>query len=196
MASEPQAATVKTGPPEPSRPMTAEELLRLPDDGHRYELIKGELRMMSPAGFEHGRVAIRVGALLDEDVRKNDLGSTCGAETGFLLCRDPDTVLAPDAAFVKKERLEGLEDTRGYLPFAPELAVEVISPSDSFTEVEEKARTWLQAGTRMVLVVDPTPRVVYIYRGAGRTATLTEQDTLEADDVVPGWRVPVRELFV
>ena len=195
MASHPQATTVKGQPPDVKTPMTAEELLRLPDDGHRYELIEGELRMMSPAGSRHGRAAMRVGSMLDQHVRARRLGTVYAAETGFLLSRDPDTVRAPDAAFVSTERLARVPETDGYLEVPPDLVVEVISPSDRFTEVEEKVQAWLKAGTRLVLVVDPSTRTVYVYHGAGRVTVLTEEDTLDAGDVVPGWRVPVREFF-
>jgi len=150
---------------------------------------------MSPAGGDHGRVAMRIGSLLDQHVRRSGSGTVFAAETGFILSRDPDTVLAPDVAFVSSERLAGLKDTSGYLELAPDLAVEVISPTDTFTEVEKKASIWLQAGTRMVLLVDPAARSVYVYRGRKQVVALDESDELEADDVVPGWRVLVGTFF-
>jgi Uma2 family endonuclease len=180
---------------EQQKRMTAEEFLRRPDDGNRYELIEGVLTMMSPVGGDHCEVVAAVTQLLRGHVKQNRLGKVYAGEPGFLLARDPDTVRAPDVAFVSDDRLAKLTDTSGFLETSPDLAVEVISPSDSFSYVEEKARMWLDAGTRMVLLVDPASRTVYVYRGSGRVATLSEQDTLDAGEAVPGWKVPVREFF-
>ena len=181
--------------PHPGVPLTAEQLLELPDQGRRYELVRGELRMMSPGGFQHGRIAARVVSLLEQHVRQHQLGAVCGAETGFLLSRNPDTVLAPDAAFVNWERLAPHEQSTGYLPLAPDLVVEVISPQDRFSQVEEKARRWLAAGTRLVLLVDPGQQRVHVLRDPRQVIVLAEDELLDATDVVPGWQVPVRELF-
>src|SRR2546427_815931 len=137
------------------RLMTADELLRLSDDGCRHELIGGELRTMPPAGFEHGWVAVRGISSLEAHVRAADLGAVLTSETGFLLTRQPDTVRAPDAAFVTRERLQATGVVPGYWPGAPDLAVEVVSPSDLYTDVEEKVAEWLEHGARMVVVLNP-----------------------------------------
>lgn len=176
-------------------PTTAEDLWDLPDDGMRRELVHGELRVMTPAGFEHGRVAATVGVLLGMHVRATGAGVTLGAETGFVLARDPDTVRAPDAAFVSRERTEAVGRTMKYWPGAPNLAVEVVSPDDSFREVEEKALDWLAAGTVAVLVLDPERRTATVYRAPGGAQVHTVADTLDLTDAVPGWRVAVAELF-
>lgn len=180
-----------------TEPMSAEELLRLPDDGFRHELVKGKLRKMVPAGNEHGYVAGEMFGELRSYVKANDLGRTCAAETGFRLASDPDTVRAPDAAFVSRERLEGAGRVRGYWPGAPDLVVEVVSPNDRHAEVQEKALAWLDAGCRMVLVVDPggAQRTITVYRSRTDIRILTGDDTLDGADVVPGWRLPVAELF-
>ena len=175
--------------------MTAEELLRLPDDGYRYELVRGELRKMAPAGYLHGRVAINVTTPLDRHVRVHDLGVVCAAETGFKLASNPDTVRAPDVAFIRRERVQEVGDAEGYWPGAPDLAVEVISPSDTFADVQEKVFDWLQAGTRMVILVMPRKRAVTVYRSLADMMMLTEHDMLDGGDVVSGWKIPVRELF-
>lgn len=174
---------------------TAEELLRMPDDGFRHELVRGELRRMLPSGYEHGKIAMEIGWRLAQHVRAHNLGVICAAETGFVVATNPDTVRAPDVAFVSRERVEATGDVQGYWPGAPDLAVEVVSPGDTYTEVEEKALDWLDAGTRMVAVADPRKPTVTVYRSHDDITILTEEDTLNAGDVVPGWAMPVGELF-
>src|SRR5688572_2615564 len=127
--------------------MTADQLAALPDDGQRHELVAGELRTMSPSGGGHGRLAARFTISLGQHVRAHHLGEVLAAETGFLLATDPDTVRAPDVAFVSSERAGPLGDVMGYWPVAPDLVVEVISPNDRYTEVKEKVATWLEHGT-------------------------------------------------
>ena len=178
-----------------TRPTTADELLRMPEDGFRYELIAGELRKMTPAGGKHGRIAMRTGRSLANHVESNDLGAVYAAETGFRIASTPDTVRAPDAAFVRKERADELGEIEGFLPGAPDLAVEVVSPGDTYSEVVEKAFDWLEAGSRLVVVVDPRRRSVTLYRSRDDIRILAGDDVLDGGDVVPGWRVPVRELF-
>jgi Uma2 family endonuclease len=175
--------------------ITAEELLRMPDDGRRYELVQGELRTMAPAGHPHGRIAMRIAWPLAQHVEERGLGNVYAAETGFLLARNPDTVRAPDAAFVRRERLEEVGETEGYWPGAPDLAVEVVSPGDAYTEVEGKVAEWLRAGTQMVIVVDPSNRTVKVHRSLTDVAALTEDHVIDGADVVQGWRLPVRRLF-
>jgi Uma2 family endonuclease len=177
------------------REITAEELLRMPDDGFRYELVRGELRRMTPAGNVHGRIAMRVSWPLARHVEENRLGAVYAAETGFRIGRDPDTVRAPDVAFISQERLEAVGEVEGYWPGAPDLAVEVISPGDSYVEVEEKVFDWLDAGTRMVLTVNPRNRSVTVYRSLDDIAVLTERDVLHGGEVVPGFRLAVQEVF-
>ncbi len=195
MSSQPTTQVENSSSTEESRLVTADDLLSLSDDGKRYELIEGVLHMMSPAGFEHGRVAARIASLLDAHVRETSLGAVCGAETGFVVSRNPDTVRAPDAAFVAWSKLERIGETDRYLDVPPDLAVEVVSPNDRFSAVETKARMWLDAGTRLVLLVIPSNRRVHVLRSPSQVMILTEQDILEADDVVPGWRVLVKEFF-
>ena len=178
-----------------SQLITAEDLLRMPDDGFRYELVRGELRKMTPAGHQHGRIAINVTLPLAQHVRAHNLGTVYAAETGFRLAADPDTVRAPDVAFIRRDRVEAVGDVQGYWPGAPDLAVEVISPSDTYTEVEEKLFDWLDAGARLVIAVNPRQHTVTVYRSRADIVQLTEDDTLDGGDVVPGWSLPVREVF-
>ncbi len=170
----------------------------MPDDGMRHELVRGELRTMTPPGFEHGRVALRLGRLLDVHAEQTGSGVAVG-ETGFVLAkgagRQLETVRAPDAAFVSKERAEKAGRTVKYWPGAPDFAVEVVSPGDSFHEVQEKALEWLAAGTVAVLVLDPDRRSATVYRGQGDAHVHGVEDTLDLGDAVPGFSVTVAELF-
>jgi Uma2 family endonuclease len=175
--------------------MTADELWRLPDDGQRHELVAGELRTMAPSGSQHGRVTVRVTVPLGQHVEAHELGVVFGAETGFWIAENPDTVRAPDVAFGRRERAEAIGDVTGYWPGAPDLAVEVISPSDLYTELDEKVAMWLERGARMVLVVNPRRRTVAVHRPGGQVRLLAESDEIDSEDVVPGWKLPVRELF-
>ena len=176
-------------------PVTADQLLRMPDDGFRYELVAGELRKMVPAGWRHARVAGRLHVLLGGYVEGHNLGDIFGADPGFLLSRDPDTVRAPDIAFMRKDRLAGDEPEEAFWPGAPDLAVEVVSPSDTTGEVDEKVRAWLDAGVGMVWVVNPKWRSVTVYRSVANITTLTEDDELSGEDVVPGFRCRVGDIF-
>lgn len=175
--------------------ITAEELLSMPDDGFRYELVTGELRRMPPAGSEHGYVAINIGTSLNDHARTTGLGRVYAAETGFKLASDPDTVRAPDVAFVSRERVERAGRVVGFWPGAPDVAVEVVSPGDTHAQVVEKALAWLEAGCRMVLAVDPERRTVTVYRSLEEIRMLTQDDVIDGADVVPGWKLPVADIF-
>jgi len=175
--------------------MTADELLAMPDDGWRYELVKGELRRMPPPGDQHGWVGMNLGGPLHTFVKENKLGVVYLAETGFKLESDPDTVRAPDVAFVRQERVQETGPLQGYRFGAPDLVVEVLSPRDTIREVEEKVWEWLMAGARMVWVVSPKLRTVTVYRSLTDIVTLTEKDTLDGGDVVPGFKIRVGDIF-
>ena len=175
--------------------VTAEELLNMADDGYRYELVKGELVKMAPAGHGHGVLAMELSWRLAQHVSANSLGQVCTAETGFRIASNPDTVRAPDAAFIRRDRAEEIGQVEGYWPGAPDLAVEVISPSDRYTEVQAKVLDWLNAGTRMVVVVNPRDQTATVHRSLTDIVILTRNDILEGSDVVPGWTLPLEELF-
>ena len=175
--------------------MTADELLTLPGGEFRYELVKGELKKMSPAGHHQGKIIIRLTVPLAEHVKANQLGEIYAAETGFKLESAPDTVRAPDIAFITKERVEEVGETRGYWPGAFDLAVEVLSPDDRLSEVEEKVSEWLIAGTRQVWVVSPKLHTVTIYASSGNIQVLTEKEILTGGDVISGFALPVAEIF-
>lgn len=177
------------------RPVTAEDLLALPDDGLLRELVDGEVIVTPPPGEEHGAVAAQILIELGSHVFAHDLGIVHAAGTGFRVAQDPDTVLAPDAAFVSRERIEQAAIGKGYRAGAPDLAMEVVSPGDTFAKVEAKVTRWLGAGCRMVVVVNPERRAATVYRSRDDIVLLTEGDVLDGGDVVPGWTLPLREIF-
>lgn len=173
--------------------MTAEELFNLPDDGyHRYELIKGELLTMSPASDQHGHVTMNLSGLLYIHVKGNDLGRLLAADTGFKLESKPDTVLAPDLAFIARERAGTPSELFRLGP--PDLAVEVRSPGDRKGKIERKTALWLELGARSVWNVDPRERTVEVCHSSGERKIFHESDEL-VDDTVPGFRVPVSKIF-
>lgn len=174
---------------------TAEQLAALPDDGHRYELVEGVLRMMSPAGGRHGRIGGKLYRRIANHVEQHRLGETYAAETGFLLRQNPDTVRAPDAAFVSSARLGANADYPGYLPLAPDLVAEVMSPGDRRSEADHKARDWLAAGVRVVLVVDPQHASIRVHR-PGNAPVEQVEGLLDLRDVIPGFQLDVAELFL
>ena len=176
--------------------VTADELLAMPTGmGKRYELVAGELRIMSPAGWRHGSVISRLGARLANHVEQHDLGITFGAETGFKLATNPDTVRAPDASFIAKEHIPQREPKDGFWPGAPDLAVEVLSPNDRTREVDEKIEAWLAAGCAAVWIVDPKLETVTIYLSRTDVQVKTAGEVLQGDPVVPGFSCVVDELF-
>ncbi len=183
--------------------MTAEQLMRLPGRGKRYELKRGELLMMTPAGALHGRVAMALGALLHVYASQHRLGQVFAAETGFKIHVDPDTVRAPDIAFVAKERVPPAGVPRGYWELAPDLVVEVVSPNDPSTssgcdsaaDVQDKIEEWLNAGVRRVWVVYPDTQTIHICRSLKEVNVLKPGDRLDGEDVLPGFSCTVEEIF-
>ena len=176
--------------------LTAEDLWEMPDDGYRYELVKGVLQKMPPAGFEHGSRAMGIGWRLAQYVSENRLGYVLAAETGFVISRNPDTVRAPDAAFVRQSALDRRGIPRSYWEGAPDLAVEVISPGDTYTEVAEKVDEWLNAGSAMVWVIDPRRETIGLYRSVEDFTILSGDDILDGGDVVEGFQCRVGDIFV
>ncbi|HEY4328444.1 MAG TPA: Uma2 family endonuclease [Phycisphaerae bacterium] len=175
--------------------LTAEELLNLPPDNMRHELVKGELTTTPPTSGEHGVRSFNIAALLSTYLRGKDVGVGVGAETGFVIARNPDTVRAPDCAFIQKARIPATGIPQKYWPGAPDLAVEILSPSDSASEVLEKIDEWLDAGTRLVWVVDPEKQNVRVYAPGRKPLILRMPDTLDGEDVLPGLRLKVADIF-
>jgi Uma2 family endonuclease len=173
--------------------MTADQLLTLPGEGRR-ELVEGVLCEMGPAGGDHGIVAAEIGGLLRE-YRQQHGGRSFAAETGFLLARNPDTVRAPDAAYVGRERTRAVERSPGFWPGPPDLAAEVVSPGDTHTDVHEKALAWVSAGCKVVLVVDPIARHVTRYRATDDVATFSDEQTVDCATAMPGFTPTVATLL-
>jgi Uma2 family endonuclease len=166
--------------------MTAEDLLRLNLPNKRTELVRGILVVREPAGYQHGDVAARLVVAIANHVNAHGLGRVFAAETGFTLTRSPDTVRAPDVAFITATRLPD-PPPRGFAELAPDLAVEVLSPDDRPGEVLAKVADWLNAGTRLVWVVDPVRVIARVYRADGSESVLSETDALRGEDLLPGF---------
>lgn len=175
---------------------TADEFLHMPkEETWRCELVEGVIIKMSPAGIEHGAIRVNIAFLLAQHVKANKLGVVLAAETGYKVASDPDTVLAPDASFIRQQEFERVGMTKKFWPGAPDLAVEVMSPDDSVRKTDEKAKAWLAHGARMVWVVNPNRRTISVYRPGADAVILTMSDSLDGEAVVPGFRCDVKEIF-
>lgn len=174
--------------------LTAEDLPYVMPDEERCELVAGELIREPLPGEEHGLVAASVVARLVELVREHRLGRAY-SETGFVLARDPDTVRGPDAAFVSAERSAATVRRGPFFEGAPDLAVEVLSPGNTVREVATKVREYCASGARAVWVIDPGARKVTIHRPGRAPETCSRTDTLDGGEVLPGFRLPVAEIF-
>lgn len=166
--------------------VTAEELLHMSIPDKHVELVRGVLVVREPPGGRHGRVAMNVAVELSTHVRARQLGVVYAAETGFTLSRRPDTVRAPDVAFISPDRLPSPEPI-GYPELGPDLVVEVLSPGDRPGEVLAKIADWISAGTALVWVIDPARRIARVYRADGSEAIVTADQALDGEDVVPGF---------
>jgi Uma2 family endonuclease len=175
--------------------MTADELLVMPNTRFGYELIRGKLKEYMPTGMLHGIIATKIGSHLSFFVEENDLGVVLAAETGFNIFQNPDTVRAPDSAFVSKEKLKKYGFTEKFFPAAPDLAVEVVSPSDRKKDIESKVRDYLEAKVKLVWIIYPKNKVVAVYRQNNIVSILRESDTLEGEDVLPNFQLSLEKLF-
>src|SRR5712691_12699688 len=166
--------------------MTAAELLHTNLPNKRTELVRGRLIVREPAGYNHGRVTLNLTVRLGAYVERAGCGQLVAAETGFTLFRAPDTVRAPDVAFVRRDRLPD-PATTGFPEMAPDLVVEVLSPDDRPGETLAKVGDWLEGGARLAWVIDPERRVARVYRQDGTETQLAETGTLDGEDVLPGF---------
>ena len=175
--------------------MTAEELMNLPDDDLRHELIDGELITMPLPKAPHARAATRLGTPLVQFVEDHDLGEVYIGDVGYQLTWNPDTALGPDVSFMSKQRLKEMGEVEGYWQGPPDLAVEVLSPGDRRGKVNKKISLWLGSGTKQVWIVDPKHRTVTIHRSESDTTTFSGSDYLESQDLFPDFRLSLARIF-
>ena len=175
--------------------LTSEDLWRMPADDIRRELVNGQVIEMPPADYPHGRLMGRLYRYLVEHVEKHGLGEVVVGNVGFVLSvpGDPNRVRAPDVAFVSTPRLAGAG--HAFFPGAPDLAAEILSPSETLAQIQQKVSDYLAAGSRLVWVIDPEARIATIHKADGSTRTIAETDPLEDEDVLPGFSIPLSILF-
>ena len=173
--------------------LTADDLMRLqPPDKHT-ELVRGVMVVREPPGFRHGGIAVNLAFVICQYVRARNLGRVLSA-TGYVLFSNPDTVRGPDVSFVRHERVPD-PIPRGYARFAPDLAVEVLSPDDRPGEVLEKVADYLNAGTHLVWVIDPDRRQARAHRANGTVSVIIYSDELDGEDVLPGFSCPLAQVL-
>ena len=174
--------------------LTSEDLWKIVADGSRYELSRGELVPMTPVGLQHSAIVGRLGKLLSNFVDEKQLGIV-GMEGGFKLKREPDTLRAPDIHFVSKVRIEKEGITQKFADYPPDLAVEVLSPEDTASEIQKKVEEYLAGGVPLVWVVDPATKTVTVYRSLQDIKMLSADQQLDGGEVLPGFRAQVAEIF-
>ena len=173
--------------------VTAEELYGMQDDGFRCELVRGELVKMPPAGFRHGDIGLAVASHLRRHVNAMRLGRVVASDTGYQL--SVDHVLAPDVSFVSESRLPASGLPEGFFQGAPDIAVEVISPSEREQHILEKVGDYLRYGCKMVVVIRPRTRRVEVHLPNREMQILESDDVLDGGAIVPGWQLPIAEIF-
>jgi len=177
--------------------VTAEDLWRLGEGDIRRELVNGEVVEMAPVGGIHGRITGRIFRRLMEHVERHGGGEVLVGDVGFVLNlpNDPERVRAPDVAFVSSHKLPGGQIPERFLAGAPDLAAEVLSPTDNPLEIQQKVRDYLEAGARLIWIIAPQAKTVTVYRADGSARLLREQDHLDGEDVLPGLAISLAELF-
>lgn len=174
--------------------MTADDLLSVDVPGKWTELVRGQLVVREPPGTWHGIVSARLAYRIGHFVYQHGLGELCGQDTGFKIASSPDTVRAPDVAYVTRARAVAIE-RRGYAPFAPDLVVEVLSPGDRAGEVLARVADWLDAGARLVWVIDPVRREARVHRPDGSLTLVRADGMLDGEDVLAGFECPLAEVL-
>lgn len=178
-----------------TRTMTVEELLELEDDGRRYELIRGELLSMPPTGEAHGHVMGKLSHLIWRYLDENPIALLAVGDPGYVLGHDPDILLAPDLALTLVTRLHGESAERGYPARAPDVVIEILSPTDRIGPVNEKVSLYLEAGVRIIWLIDPDRKAITQYAPNQPARLLQSGDTLTAESVLPGFQLPVSDIF-
>ena len=177
------------------RALTAEDLLKIPDRGQRYELLDGDLVEMSPTNHTHARLMTKVASALHLYVEAHDLGEVLSGDPGIILRRNPDRVRAPDVCFIARNRVPPESSPYGFIEVVPDLVIEIVSPNDTPTEVQAKIEEWLRAGARLVWAAYPDTRSIVAHRGVHSHRVYTESDILDGDPVLPVFTYPVADLF-
>ncbi len=177
--------------------LTANDLWALGEPDGKYELVDGRIVEMAPPGGIHGRVTARISSRLQEHVKQHGGGEVLVGDVGFVLHlpADPERVRGPDIAFLSKERLPEGRVPEGFLQDAPDLAVEVLSPSDTSPDIQQRVRDFLDGGARLVWIVAPRAKTVTVYRADGSARLLRDEETLEGEDVLPGLTISLGEVF-
>lgn len=175
--------------------LTAGDLLAMPDDGMRRELVRGELIEMPPAGDNHGFVGSELSWRISAFVNQRGLGKGRMAETGFWIQRQPDTVRAPDYAYISYQRMSRRPQSTGFSEVVPDLVVEVVSPNDSPRYVADKIRMWLDVGVRLALALYPSTEEIVAHHEHGKTEHFGVDNTLTCEPVLPGFSCPVTDIF-
>ncbi len=182
----------------PATLQTAQDLLRFRDPGKTAELVRGVLVVREPPSTRHGdraaRLTVRVGAFVEREGLGEGLGKVFAQDTGFQIEREPDTVRAPDLAFVHRDRLAQIQE-EGYAEIAPDLVAEILSPNDRAGEVLEKVGQWLSAGVRLVWVLDPARQQARVYRADGTVSIVGPDEELDGEQVLSGFRCRLGEIL-
>ncbi|MEA5619180.1 Uma2 family endonuclease [Cronbergia sp. UHCC 0137] len=177
-----------------SRILTDKQFMSLPQDGNRYEYVDGELVFVANSGLEHGYLALTLGYFLTGFVRSHKLGITCDSSTAFKM--KTGNKRAPDLAFIAKDRLQGLKRLpKGFFEGAPDLAVEIISPNNTFEEIHNKLVEYFDNGTRLVWEILPDEESVLVYHKPKPSKLLKLEDSLDGEDIIPNFTLPLTELF-
>jgi Uma2 family endonuclease len=177
-----------------TRLLTAEDLWNMPDNGGRNELIDGELRPMSPINMRHMQVAGKIYFLLQTFLNKQPRG-VAGQELGCILSRNPDVILAPDVLFISFDRVPKGPLPEKFFNAAPDIAIEVLSPSDSWQEIEVKANKYVENGTPLVWIVNPKTESVTVYQPGPTVKYLKKTEVIDAGDVLPGFSCAIADFF-
>ncbi len=175
--------------------ITADELLFMPNTKYGCELVRGKIVRYMPTGISHGIISAKIGRELSNFVSEHKIGIVLGAETGFYIFQNPDTVRAPDSAFIGNEKLAKYGITEKYFPAAPDLAVEVVSPSDRKKDIEDKIKDYLTAGVSLVWIIYPPNRIVAVYRQSNLVSILRDNDDLDGENILPDFQLSLSELF-
>jgi Uma2 family endonuclease len=177
-----------------SQGMTDEEFIALPEDGNRYEYVDGELIIVANSGLEHGYLAVTLSCFLTIFVRNHQLGITCDSSTAFKM--KTGNKRSPDLAFIDRLRLQGVKRLpKGFFEGAPDLAVEIISPSNTFEEIHNKLVEYFENGTRLAWVILPDEESVLVYHQPKPSRLLKLEDSLDGEDIIPNFSLALTELF-